>query len=235
MKVSALFKIIGKEFRKDIVRSILLFVLVDFIYANFTGVKLNKENGMVLWQGGNDLYLFGLNTVLLKLSNISIVFIVVGKIADKISSDIMIYILARTTDYRKFLCAYSVVIIVLGEMLLVVSHVVYYCFVGFGLEWAASVFFYLLVDVMGFFGVMVLYLILNNCYSLENSFTYIIGVYMVNTVLPVPILPAISTARFLAFKSLTGGVPLLLLVAGVDLTVAVFYWVLIKKRRVNVC
>ena len=69
MKVAALFKIIVKEFRKDIFLSILLLAIVDFVYANFTGVQLNRESGMILWQGGNDVYVLGLNTVLLKLIN----------------------------------------------------------------------------------------------------------------------------------------------------------------------
>lgn len=41
MKVSKLFKIIVKEYGRDLIRSILLFVLIDFIYANFTGIRLN--------------------------------------------------------------------------------------------------------------------------------------------------------------------------------------------------
>ena len=98
MKVSKLFKIIVKEYGRDLIRSILLFVLIDFIYANFTGIRLNGEISGILWQGGNDISFWGLNTVLLKLSNISIVLVTVGKIADKLSDDIMIYILARITD-----------------------------------------------------------------------------------------------------------------------------------------
>ena len=54
-------------------------------------------------------------------------------------------------------------------------------------------------------------------------------------VLPVPILFAMSTARFIALKSQIAAVPLFLLLAGMDLTVACFYYVLIKKRRVNIC
>ena len=235
MKVLTLFKIIVKEFKKDILISIILFALVDFIYANFTGVQLNEESSNILWQGGNDIYFFGFSTVLLKLLNVSIVFISVGKIVDKLSSDIMIYILARISDYKKFIYAYSVVVIILGEILLTISHIVYYCFAGFYLEQAASSLFYLIMDDFGFLGIMILYIILNNCYLTENSFMYMIAVYILNTILPIPILPAMSTVRFLALKSRIGIIPILLLIIGMDLVVAVFYGVLIKKRRVNVC
>ena len=51
MKVFPLFKIIAKEFKKDIFISIFLLVLADFIYVNFTGVHLNRESGLILWQG----------------------------------------------------------------------------------------------------------------------------------------------------------------------------------------
>lgn len=235
MKVFALFKIVVKEFRRDIFTSILLLVVVDFIYANFTGVQLNRESGIILWQGGNEIYSINLSTVLLKLLNISIVFMTVGKIADKISGDIMIYILARITNYKKFICAYSTVIIALGEILLTVSHIVYYCFAGFYLEQVISCLLYFSMDALGFFGIMIIYIILNNCYSLENSFTYIIAIYIINTVLPVPILLAMSTVRFLTLKSRIAIVPLFLLLVGMDWILAIFYYALIKRRRVDVC
>lgn len=235
MKVAALFKIIVKEFRKDIFLSILLLAIVDFVYANFTGVQLDRESGMILWQGGNDVYVLGLNTVLLKLINISIVFLTAGKIADKLTSDIMIYLLARITDYKKFIHAYSMVIMIVGEILLTVSHIVYYCFAGFYLEQAVSGLLYLLLDILGFGGIMILYIILKNCCSLENSFIYMIAAYVLNTVLPVPNLLAMSTVRFWVLKSQTTIVLLFLSVAGMDLIVAFCYNQLIKKRRVNVC
>lgn len=150
MKLSKLFKLILKEYGRDLIRSILLFVLIDFIYANFTGIRLNGEISGILWQGGNDISFWGLNTVLLKLSNISIVLVTVGKIADKLSDDIMIYILARITDYSKFICAYSIVVIALGEILLCASHIVYYCVAGFCLGQAVTNLLYLLMDALGF-------------------------------------------------------------------------------------
>lgn len=91
------------------------------------------------------------------------------------------------------------------------------------------------MDDLGFLGIMILYIILDDCYSAENSFMYIIVIYTLNTILPIPILPAMSTVRFWVLRSQIGIVPILLLIIGMDLAVAVFYGVLIKKRRVNVC
>lgn len=235
MKVLTLFRIIVKEFKKDILFSIILFTLVDFVYANFTGVQLNEESGSILWQGGNDIYFLGFSTVLLKLLNVSIVFIAAGKIVDKLSGDIMIYILSRTTNYKKFIYAYSAAVIILGEILLTISHIVYYCFSGFYLEQLASSLFYLAMDDLGFLGIMILYIILKDCYSAENSFLYIIAVYILNTILPIPILPAMSTVRFLALRSRIGFVLILLLIVGMDLDIVIFYGALIRKRRVNIC
>ncbi|MCM1191718.1 MAG: hypothetical protein NC123_09735 [Butyrivibrio sp.] len=235
MKVLTLFKIIVKEFKKDILISIMLFVLVDFIYANFTGVQLDEKSSSILWQGGNDAYFWGFNTVLLKLLNVSIVFITVGKIVDKLSSDLMIYILARIPDYKKFIYAYSAVVIILGEILLTISHVVYYCFAGFYLEQIASSVFYLIMDDFGFLGIMTLYIILDDCYSRENSFTYIIAAYILNTILPIPILPAMSTVRFLVLRNRIGSASIVLLILVMDVILVIFYGVLIRKRRVNIC
>lgn len=235
MKVTVLLKMILKEFRLDIFISILLFALVDFTYTKFTGVTLNRESGTILWQGGNDIYTPGLSTVLLKLLNVSIVFITVGKIADKLSGDITIYILARITNYRYFIFAYTIIVILSGELLLAVSHMIYYCFAGFYPEQALSGFIYLLMDELGFLSILTLYLILNNCCLLENSFIYIICLYLLNTVLPVPVLPAMSTVKFFILRSQVAMAPLFLSLAGIDLTVAFFYYELIKRRRINVC
>ena len=222
MKVSKLFKIIVREFRKDFLLSVLLFVFLDFVYANFTGIELGRESGTILWQGGNETYQFGLSTVLLKLLNISAVFLTVGKIADKLSGGIMPCLLARITDYRKFLYAHLAVLLLSGEALLAVSHIVYYCFAGFYAEQAASALFYLFMDCLGFFGIVVIYIILNNCYALEHSLICIIALYLVNTVLPTPIL-AMSTAQFFIAKKRITEVPLILLTAGTDLAAAALY------------
>lgn len=235
MKLSALLKMIVKEFRKDILLSILLLALIDFVYANFTGMELNRENGTILWQGGNDVFVLSLSTVLLKLLNVSVVFITIGKIADKLSSDIMVYLLARITDYRKFMYAYSAVVVILGEMLLAMSHIVYYCFAGFYFKDTASILFYLFMDCFGFLSIMILYIILSHCYSVENSFLYIIAVYVLNTILPFPILPAMATARFLTITSRFPVCLPVLTTAGVDLIAVIYYDVLIRKRRINVC
>lgn len=71
--------------------------------------------------------------------------------------------------------------------------------------------------------------------TLENSFMYIIAIYVLNTVLPVPILFAMSTVRFFILKSRIAVVPLFLLLVGMDLAVVSFYYVLIKRRRINIC
>ena len=228
MKVFPLFKIIAKEFKKDIFISIFLLVLADFIYVNFTGVHLNRESGLILWQGGNDTYLFN-------LSNISIVFITVGKIIDKLSSDIMVYILARITNYNKLICAYTIVVVILGESGLTISHIIYYCFVGFYFEQATACLLYLLMDALGFCGMIIIYIILSNCYLVENSYLYIIAIYILNTVLPVPILLAMSTVRFFILKTQIPTILLLLLIVGMDFILIFLYYKLIKRRRINVC
>lgn len=33
----------------------MLFIFVDVIYVNLTGIQLNRESGMILWQGEKSL------------------------------------------------------------------------------------------------------------------------------------------------------------------------------------
>lgn len=82
---------------------------------------------------------------------------------------------------------------------------------------------------------IIIYIILSNCYLVENSYLYIIAIYILNTVLPVPILLAMSTVRFLILKTQVPIILLLLLVVGMDFILIFLYYKLIKRRRINVC
>ena len=158
MKLSKLFKLILKEYGRDLIRSILLFVLIDFIYANFTGIRLNGEISGILWQGGM-IYLLGVKHRFIKAFEYLNCVGHSGKIADKLSDDIMIYILARITDYSKFICAYSNRCnCVGGNTSLCLPHSILLC-CGILLRASRNESSLFVDGCLGFFGIMLLYIV----------------------------------------------------------------------------
>lgn len=66
MKIKTLSKLIFDEYFKYIIFSIMLIILIDFIFINFTGLSIDKENGYIYWLGGNETISMGLRIILLK-------------------------------------------------------------------------------------------------------------------------------------------------------------------------
>ena len=101
----------------------MLIILIDFIFINFTGLSIDKENGYIYWLGGNETISMGLRIILLKTLNISIIFLTIGRIIEEVSRTIMVYVFSRITNYSKFLWQYFSIIVMIGLILLTASPV----------------------------------------------------------------------------------------------------------------
>lgn len=197
MKIKTLSKLIFDEYFKYIIFSIMLIILIDFIFINFTGLSIDKENGYIYWLGGNETISMGLRIILLKALNISIIFLTIGRIIEEVSRTIMVYVFSRITNYSKFLWQYFSIIVMIGLILLTASHIIYYIFIGLPIDKLWIIFSYLLFDYLGFISIITIYFMLNNAFLFENSFLIIIIIYMLNTILPIPIIFATSTVKYI--------------------------------------
>lgn len=115
------------------------------------------------------------------------------------------------------------------------SHIIYYLLAGILLSKLKIVFLYFAFDIIGFVGIILLYMILNNVYQLENSLLYIIGLYVVNTILPFPMLIATSTIQFIKLKNQIGIVFPIIAMIIIDILLFCCYGYFIKKRSVSIC
>lgn len=93
---------------------------------------------------------------------------------------------------------------------------------------------YLLFDILGFIGISLVYIIANNIFMLENSIIYIIAIYIINTILPVPILIGTSTIQFANIFNKIGYFVFFILI-GLDIILAFCYEWFLKQRRVVIC
>ena len=161
MKIKTLSKLIFDEYFKYIIFSIMLFILIDFIFINFTGLSIDKENGYIYWLGGNETISMGLRIILLKALNISIIFLTIGRIIEEVSRTIMVYVFSRITNYSKFLWQYFSIIVMIGLILLTASHIIYYIFIGLPIDKLWIIFSYLLFDYLGFISPFLDFLTIN--------------------------------------------------------------------------
>ena len=235
MKIKTLSKLIFDEYFKYIIFSIMLIILIDFIFINFTGLSIDKENGYIYWLGGNETISMGLRIILLKTLNISIIFLTIGRIIEEVSRNIMIYVFSRITNYSKFLWRYFSIIVMIGLILLTASHIIYYIFIGLPIDKLWIIFSYLLFDYLGFISIITIYFMLNNAFLFENSFLIIIIIYMLNTILPIPIIFATSTVKYILIINQIHVVILFALILLFDFILIICLKKLIQEKRFNLC
>lgn len=235
MKIKTLSKLIFDEYFKYIIFSIMLFILIDFIFINFTGLSIDKENGYIYWLGGNETISMGLRIILLKTLNISIIFLTIGRIIEEVSRNIMVYVFSRITNYSKFLWQYFSIIVMIGLILLTASHIIYYIFIGLPIDKLWISFSYLLFDCLGFISIITIYFTLNNALLFENSFLIIIIIYMLNTILPIPIIFATSTVKYILIINQINVSILFILILLFDFIFIICLKKLIQEKRFNLC
>ena len=235
MKIKTLSKLIFDEYFKYFIFSIMLIILIDFIFINFTGLSIDKENGYIYWLGGNETISMGLRIILLKTLNISIIFLTIGRIIEEVSRNIMIYVFSRITNYSKFLWQYFSIIVMIGLILLTASHIIYYIFIGLPIDKLWIIFSYLLFDCLGFISIITIYFMLNNAFLFENSFLIIITIYMLNTILPIPIIFATSTVKYILIINQIHIAILFALILLFDFILIICLKKLIQEKRFNLC
>lgn len=235
MKIKTLSKLIFDEYFKYIIFSIMLIILIDFIFINFTGLSIDKENGYIYWLGGNETISMGLRIILLKALNISIIFLTIGRIIEEVSRTIMVYVFSRITNYSKFLWQYFSIIVMIGLILLTASHIIYYIFIGLPIDKLWIIFSYLLFDYLGFISIITIYFMLNNAFLFENSFLIIIIIYMLNTILPIPIIFAASTVKYILIINQINIAILFILILLFDFILIICLKKLIQEKRFNLC
>lgn len=235
MKITTISHMVLKEYKKHFLFSISMFIILDFIYINFVGLSINRTNAYMFWIGGYENIQYTFATALLKISNIALIFLTIGRVVEKTAEDIMVYILPRVGSYGKFIRKFTFVILMFGIMMILCSHIIYYLLAGILLSKLKIVFLYFAFDIIGFVGIILLYMILNNVYQLENSLLYIIGLYVVNTILPFPMLIATSTIQFIKLKNQIGIVFPIIAVIVIDILLFCCYGYFIKKRSVSIC
>jgi hypothetical protein len=233
MQAIQLIKLLFKEYWKNICFSLLLLVIVDFIYFTGSGPDSVNKN-IIMWLGGDE-YEMPLIMITLKLLNISIILLTVGKIIEKLTSDIILYIMVRTTDYKRFIINFSIVSIFLGCIMVIASHLIYYSFIGIPPMYVQDILEYLLLECLGISGILLIYIILNNVIITEKGILLIMGMYALNTVLPFPVILASTTMSFIDLVSKMGFGMLLIITVILDLAILATYYILISRRRVNIC
>ncbi len=234
MKIHNISRLIYSEYKRNILACLISIIIFDYIYIKFIGLNITPENSYISWIGYSEVLSQSLSSILLKLFNISMVFVAVFKIMEKMKENIIIYMLSRVSSYKSFVRKFTYIVILLGTSLVFISHLLYYILAGISFEHIDMIFLYLFFDILGFIGISLVYIIINNIFELENSIIYIIAIYVINTISPIPILIGTTTIQFANLFNKIGYFIFFILI-GLDILLIFCYEWFLKKRRVIIC
>ncbi len=235
MKLKTLSLLVFKEHYRYLVLSVGFLFLNVIFYIFSKQLNFSSEDYYLNWFNLGDGSNFGILEVLLKLINISIIFLSIGKIIDKLAKNHMIYIFARNSSYSSLLFKLTFIIILIAIVLLSIAHIFYSLFTGILLAHPLKIFTYLLIDIIGFISIVLIYIILARVFVIEHSFLLILILYIANIFSPYPILLTISTTKFLSLNNTLGIVTIILINLITSLIIMTIYYYIVKKRRINIC
>ena len=235
MAIVTINKIILKEFKKDFICTLGLFIVTYLCFLKFTNNYIDSNTAFVFWMGGDTEHPMSFNMVLLKLISISIVFLLIGKISNKLQSEVTQYILCRIGSYRLFAKSFIILLFIYGIVLIAISHLIYFLLTGIPKNYFALEVIYLLYECMGFIGIITIYIILQNVFLINNSFLIIMIIYILNTVSPIPISIAGASVKFLEIQQ--NGYLMILFIATIliDLIIIALMYYLMKREDFVLC
>ena len=235
MKLKTLSLLVFKEYHRYLLLSVGFLFLNVIFYIFSNQLNLTSEDYYLNWFNLGERLNYGILEILLKLLNVSIIFLSIGKIIDKLAENHMIYIFARNKSYPSLLFKLSFIIILIAIVLLSVAHIFYSLITGIFLIDPLKIFIYLVIDILGFISIILIYMILARVFLIEHSFLIILIIYIANIFSPYPLLIAITTSKFLLIES-TLGTPIIILInLIISLIMMAIYYYIIKKRRINIC
>lgn len=235
MTIITLNRIILKEFKRHFILTVALFIMTYLCYLKITNNYIDSNTAYIFWMGGDTDHPISLNTVLLKLIIVSIIFLLIGKISNKLQSEVTQYILCRIGSYHIFTKAFIMLLCIYGIILIVISHSIYFLLAGIPSNIFALEFIYLLHECTGFIGIILLYVILQNVFLIDNSYLIVVVLYILNTILPIPISIAGSSIKFLAIQQKGYLILLFIITILMDLVIILFTYYLMKRKDFVIC
>lgn len=235
MTIVTLNRIILKEFKRHFILTIALFIVTYLCYLKITNKYIDSNTAYIFWMGGDINHPISLNTVMLKLIIVCIIFLLIGKISNKLRSEVTQYILCRIGSYYIFTKAFIMLLCIYGIILIIISHSIYFLLAGIPSDILTLEFMYLLHECTGFIGVVFLYVILQNVFLIDNSYLIVVVIYILNTVFPVPISIAGASIKFIAIQQ--NGYLILLFITTIlmDLVIILFTHYLMKRKDFVIC
>lgn len=157
----------------------------------------------------------------------------IGRIIEKVRSEIAIFILSRISSYKKFMNSVLVIILCYGVALTMLSNIVYFILSRAYLIKQLELVEYIVADCLSIVSMIVIYVVLECIIQFEYSFISILIIYCANTMIPINIPLAISTSKFIEIE--TNYIPYVLMLFTIDFISIFWFKYLIKKKEVVLC
>ncbi|WP_026507939.1 hypothetical protein [Butyrivibrio sp. MC2013] len=231
MRISQLNKMLIIEYAKLLVLILVGFILIDATYCYL----FKSSNDLCLhWMCGTIDEPTSTAMIILKLLNISLIFLYIGNVCERFWDKFIIQVYCRISKRILFVLKFTLLLIFHSWILLLCSHYIFYCVSG-DIPDAIDVCRYYLLDSLSFCGLVLIYIMMNNSCIRDWSLFCVMGILVINTVSPIPIPLAASTIKYIEMANNLGYDTLVFSNVVCEIFVIGFYAYVISKRRFSIC
>ncbi|MEE3471002.1 MAG: hypothetical protein VZR24_10075 [Butyrivibrio hungatei] len=200
MKIRQLNKMFLIEYLKLAALILIGFLLIDVVYCC---LFKNSSNLCLHWMCGTNDEPISIAMIILKLLNISLIFMYVGSVCERFGKKYMVQVFCRISKCIPFVMEYTLLLVIHSSILLICSHYIFYCVSG-AMPDVIYICRYFLLDSLSLDGLILIYIMLNNSEMKDWSLLLVMGILVINTFSPIPLPFAASTIRFIEMSNQLG-------------------------------
>lgn len=202
VKILNLNKILLIENVRNLLGSIFMVSLLSIFYFEFCNISTDSRNVLLDWMGGSAGQSYSFSILALKMSFISIIFIYLSHIIDQLKSYFIYYLTPRFGNVKKVIINFILPIILQGILLDTIFELVFLVTLIINLHdfnVIINILFdfisYIVIECISMIGVILIYIIMELMFTINNSILIIIALYLVNSIIPYNLPIAIFTSR----------------------------------------
>lgn len=242
MKIMNLNQILLKENRRFLLSLVCLVFILCLLYLEVCNSSTDGRKILFVWFGSTVGQIYSFSILVLKMCFVSITFIYIGRIIEQLKSNFIYYLAPRLGNIRRVVVYFAFPIILQGVILAVVFELAFFIAVviyanNFNLLITIINQFisYTIIECISMIGVILIYMILEFVFAINNSILIIVTLYLINSIVPYNFPIAIFTSR-LGNLYYNGGIAEFGFIVCIStLLIACIFIFFIRKKEIKLC
>jgi hypothetical protein len=241
-KILNLNKILLEENKMYFLSSICMVLLLSLLYFRFSNISTDSKEILIDWMGGSAEQSYSFSILVLKMSFISIIFIYLGRIIDELRSNLLYFLAPRLGNVKNVIISFILPVLLHGILLVIIFEVAFLIALVINIHDCKALInitygfiSYIIIECISMAGVILIYLIMELVFAVNNAILIIIALYLVNSIVPYNIPIAIFTSKlgdmYCNGKIIQFGFYIFIS----TIVIAFIFKCLIDKREVKLC